>query len=607
MSSWWLNGLSFIGIFALCGIAWLTSENRRVVPWKTIIWGIGLQLVLGLFVFLVPQTRLLVSLVNDAVNSVLDATEDGARFVFGPLLVPNPAGATLGPVLAGRWIARAVTPPYVPVPGDRLSPDNLSLGGYIFAFRALPSVIFFSALMSLLYALGLIQPIVNLFSKIFRRTMNLSGAESLSGSANIFVGIEALLVVRPYLARMTRSELCAILASCFGSIASTVLVIYVGFLRPVFPNITGHLVSASIMAIPACFVLAKIIVPETEIPETMGRVLRERVGLREEREELQREELLREELQREELQREVAAAEQEAAGQEAMGGEGEDERERMGADGDAIALPEKNAEKQDFLENEDSEKSRLVALSTQAETVPLVADRAHRSAMNLKETGLGTSEKMPESRLETDLRTAPEDESELAVLTPMESIVVGALEGVKLAAAIAALLIAVLGLVALVNLFFGNLASLATSSQPAIQAIGKVFQVVTLKTILGFLFVPFTFLMGVPQPDVWQASQLMGQRLLLTEIPSYQQLAALSSQGLISSRTLLIVSYALCGFAHLPSVGIFVGGLTGLIPSRRRDIAELSWKALWAATLATMMIGCVAGLYDTGNPGILGK
>lgn len=192
----WLNLLSFVGIFALCGIAWLGSENRRTIPWKVVIWGLALQLVLGLLVFSFPLTRTIVRLVNDNVNAVLDATEAGARFIFGPLLVPNPASVP-GPVLAGRWIARAVTPPYVPVAGDRLSPDSLNLG-YIFAFRALPSVIFFSALMSLFYNLKLIQPIVNLFAKLFRRTMNLSGAEALSGATNIFVGIESALVVRPF-------------------------------------------------------------------------------------------------------------------------------------------------------------------------------------------------------------------------------------------------------------------------------------------------------------------------------------------------------------------------------------------------------------------------
>ncbi|NJP11590.1 MAG: nucleoside:proton symporter [Leptolyngbyaceae cyanobacterium RU_5_1] len=535
-----LNLLSFIGIFALCGIAWLTSENRRVIPWRTIAWGIGLQLILGLFIFLVPLTRSLLEVISNAVNSVLDAAQEGARFIFGSQLVPD-SSSVPGPVLAGRWIARAITPPYVPVAGDRLSTNLLDLG-YIFAFRALPAVIFFSALMALLYALGLIQPIVNLFARIFRRSMNLSGAEALSGAANIFVGVEATLVVRPYLERMTRSELCAILTSCFGSIASTVLALYVGFLRPVFPNITGHLISASIMAIPACFVISKILVPETEIPETMGRAVEES---------------------------RVVAAES--------------------------GLRDKAPERSPTTYPPDAPSEQETAIAS-SETVQQPTDDVPKATAPFT----AIPEPVVESR-EPIINQLP--------LSPMEAIVVGALDGVKLAAAIAALLIAVLGLVALVKLFFGNLASLSASSQPFIQSIGNVFKIVTLENILGALFLPLTFLTGVSLKwqELWQSSVLIGQRLLLTEVYSYEQLAVLASQGVLSQRALLVVSYALCGFAHLSSVGIFVGGLVSLAPSRRKDITELSWKALWAATLATLMIGCVAGLYDTGNPGIIGR
>lgn len=142
-----------------------------------------------------------------------------------------------------------------------------------------------------------------------------------------------------------------------------------------------------------------------------------------------------------------------------------------------------------------------------------------------------------------------------------------------------------------------------------IRSIGQAFQVVTLQNLIGALFLPLTFLTGVSLnwQELWQASVLIGQRLLETEVVSYQKLATLSSQGFISQRSLLVISYALCGFAHLPSLGIFVGGLAALVPTRRREITNLGWKALWAATLATLMIGCIAGLFDTGNPQILGK
>jgi concentrative nucleoside transporter, CNT family len=471
----WLNLISFFGIFALCLIAWAGSENRQQVPWKVILWGIGLQLVLGLLVFQFALTRQIIQLISGNINSIINATEAGARFLFGNLLVPDPNLAP-GPTLAGRWIARAITPGYVPVAGDRLAPENISLG-YILAFRALPLVVFFSALMSLLYHWRVIQPIVNLFGRLFRWTMGLSGAEALSGAANIFVGIESALVIRPFLAKMTRSELCAVLSSCYGSIASTVLAIYASFLAPTFPNIAGHLVSASFMAIPACFVVSKILVPETEIPATLGGIPKE--------------------------------------------------------------IEESEAESQNAV----------------------------------------------------------------------ESIIAGAMDGMKLALAIAALLIAILGLVALVDLFFGNLAALTQSNNVALKQIGQFFQMVTVKNILGALFVPLVALTGVSNrwPEIWQASTLIGARFLETEIPSYMELARLIDKGMISDRAMVIISYVLCGFAHLPSYGIFVGGFSALIPSRRKDITELGWKALWAATLATLMIGCVAGVFYSGNASILGR
>ncbi len=219
----YLNIISFFGIFGLCAIAWLFSEHRRVIPWRLIIWGVGLQLVLGFLVFQFPPTRDALQIFSGLLDGVFTAADTGARFVFGPNVVP--------------------------VPGK----DPAVNLGYIFAFRALPAVIFFSGLMALLENLGLIQIVVSWFAQIFYRVMRLSGAESLSGAANIFVGIEAAIVVKPYLPKMTRSELCAILACCFGTAASSTLAIYVSFLRPVFPNILGHLVSASIIAIPACF------------------------------------------------------------------------------------------------------------------------------------------------------------------------------------------------------------------------------------------------------------------------------------------------------------------------------------------------------------------
>lgn len=236
-----LNLISFIGIFGLCAVAWLFSENRnpKYFPWRVVIWGILLQLILGFLVFAFPITQIFLQWFTDLLNVIFDAADAGARFVFGNRLVPIPGQEPL--VLSPLPASGACAPPR---PGEVL-PGLCGIQlGYIFAFRALPAVIFFSGLMALLYNLGLIQIVTNFFAKIFYRAMRLSGAESLSGAANIFVGIEAAIVVKPFLASMTRSELLAILACCFGTAASSTLAIYVSFLKPVFPNILGHLVSA---------------------------------------------------------------------------------------------------------------------------------------------------------------------------------------------------------------------------------------------------------------------------------------------------------------------------------------------------------------------------
>ncbi|MBD2026139.1 nucleoside transporter C-terminal domain-containing protein, partial [Leptolyngbya sp. FACHB-711] len=221
--------------------------------------------------------------------------------------------------------------------------------------------------------------------------------------------------------------------------------------------------------------------------------------------------------------------------------------------------------------------------------IPLTADGVpdERAMATLQADGMNQSETVAGEPIE---RTSP-----------MDAAIVGALDGVKMAVAIAAVLIVILGLVSLINQFFGWLGNL-----PA--PIGGVFQVITLQNLLGALFLPLTVLTGVSLEwnELWQSSVIIGRRLFETAIPPYQALAAAVQTGELDNRALLIVSYALSGFAHIPSVGIFVGGTTALAPSRRKDIADLGWKALLIGTLATLMIACVAGVFDTGSTSILG-
>src|SRR5689334_24249607 len=226
--------VSFAGFIFFVAICWLLSGNRRQVAWRTIAWGVALQLVIGLIIFRLPVSHRILLWLNNAVVALLDASKSGSVFLLGPLAA---------------------------------SPGESGSVGFILVFQVLPVVIFFAAFTAMLYHLRVLQVFVRLFARLFHRTMKISGAEALSSAANIFVGIESTLVVRPYLEKMTRSELLLLLTTGMATVASSVLGVYVAFLAGVFPQIAGHLLSASILAIPACVVVSKLLVPETETPE----------------------------------------------------------------------------------------------------------------------------------------------------------------------------------------------------------------------------------------------------------------------------------------------------------------------------------------------------
>jgi CNT family concentrative nucleoside transporter len=427
----WLNAVSLVGLVALGALAWLAGGCRRPVPWRTIVGASALMLLLGIVVFWLPPTRTALVAINDLVLALLSGSAAGAEFLFGPLA-------------AG--------------PGSTSSAGEPSVG-FVLAAQVLPAVIFFAALMALLYHLRLIQPVVRVFARAFHRTLGLSGAEALSGAANIFFGVEATTAVRPFLERMTRSELLMLLACGMANAASTTLAVYVLFLRDTFPQIAGHLVSASVISIPAAALASKLMLPETERPETLGVV-------------------------------------------PAL-----DEGERDG--------------------------SSMAALAR------------------------------------------------------------GAWDGLRLAAGIATLLIAVLGLVAIFDLALARVSGLFGAS-------------IGLRDLLGWLFTPLVALLGIEGGDLREAGRLLGERAVLTEIPAYRDLAELARSGAVSPRTLLVLSYALCGFAHVASMGIFVGGVAALAPSRRDDLAAVGPRALVAATIATLMTGALAGLFYHGQRGVLG-
>ena len=426
------NFVSFSGIFILIAFGWLFSTNRRNMNWHAILYGIGLQLVLALFIFVVPAGAKVFSIVNDVVIKLLDSAAAGSHFLFGPLSLP---------------------------PG---TPGSL---GFILAFQAFPTIVFFSALMSVLYYYNIMPILIRGFARVFTSLMKISGAESLCTAANIFVGIESNLTIKPHIEEMTVSELGLVLVAGMATVASNVLALYVFTLKQYFPTIAGHLVSASILAAPASIVMAKVMMPEDEVPKTLGKHIH------------------------------------------------------------------------------------------------------------------------------------PHYEKESNVF---EAIINGSMAGAKMILGIAALLLSVLGLVAMIDVLLG-------ACGIRLNALLHVNIDWSLKGLAGYLFYPFTVVLGIPLTDVPLMSKIIGERIVVTEVTSYQDLAMALAHGSIKHfRSAVIGTYALCGFAHFASMAIFVGGTATIAPGRMRALSKIGLRALVAATLACLMTACVAGTFLTNSSVLLG-
>lgn len=249
---------SFLGMLVLLGIGWLLSLNRRAIAWRVVIGGTMLQLFFAFIVLKTEAGKWFFFAVNDVIVGLLGFAKQGAAFVFGNLVNNNvPVGVPFG------GVENAMSPMQ---PGTIQTMANV---GSMFAFSVLPTIIFFSAFMAVLYHLGVMQRVVKVFASVMQKTLKTSGAETLSASANIFVGqTEAPLIIRPYLARMTRSELFCIMTGGFATVAGGVMAAYVGFLLDKFPTIAGHLMAASVMSAPAALVFAKLMCPEDDKPVT---------------------------------------------------------------------------------------------------------------------------------------------------------------------------------------------------------------------------------------------------------------------------------------------------------------------------------------------------
>lgn len=427
-----------LGLFTILLVAWLLSTDRKAISYRLVIFGLLIQLVLAVLVLKTDFGRLIFDGANNAIVKILGFSNEGARFVFGNLVGLNvPVGS--------------------PMDGPPAHMANLSMNGSyaytgaFFAFSVLPSIIFFSALTAILYYFGILQFVIRWIARVMQSSLKTSGAESFSAAANIFIGqTEAPLLVKPFLKDMTRSEIMAVMTGGFATVSGGVLVAFVGMLSKNFSDIAGHLLAASVMSAPASLVIAKIMLPETEI-------------------------------------------------------------------------------------------------STTASTKKIKVDNADTNVFDA--AARGTS------------------------------------DGLYLCLNVGAMLIAFVAIIAFINWILGGFGSLIGMND------------LSLDQIFAFVFSPFAFLLGVPWEDAPLIGKLLGMKTAINEFVAYIQLSDLLEDGMIkNSKSAIIATYALCGFANFASIGVQIGGLSALAPNRRHDFASVGFRAMIAGTLACLQTAALAGI-----------
>jgi len=401
------------GLITIMTIAYALSTNRRAIDRRTVAWGLTLQIVFALLVLKTAAGQRVFQTLGAGINRLLAFAFVGSSFVFGPL----------GDKVVWPQIMTKI-----------LGPEGARYG-VIFAFQVLPTIIFIAALFAILYYFGVMQIVVRLFAIVMRRMMKASGAESLNVAASIFMGqTEAPLTIRPYLPRMTESELMTVMTSGMAHISGGIMAAYI-----LFGIEAKHLLTAVIMTAPGTLMMAKMFVPETEVPETLG-------------------------------------------------------------------------------------------------TVRLEIEKTDVNVIDAAGRGTG--------------------------------------EGLQLALNVGAMLISFLALVALVNALLG-LAGLS------------------LQQIFGWVFSPIAWSMGVPWRDAPTIGNLLGTRMALNEFVAYSQLGPLKAT--LDPKSFTIATFALCGFANFSSIGIQIGGIGALAPTRRHDLARLGLRAMLAGTLANFVTATIAG------------
>jgi CNT family concentrative nucleoside transporter len=440
--------VSVLGMFVLLAIGWLLSVNRAAIPWRVVAWGMGLQIIFALIILKTPAGEAFFSWINGVIVSLLGFTEAGARFLFGNLVMNNI------PVGTGE-VGNSPVQPVV---------STVASAGAFFAFNVLPTIVFFSSLMTMLYYFGVMQAVVKGVAWVMMRTMRTSGAETLSAAGNIFLGqTEAPLLIKPYVASMTMSELMAVMTGGFATVAGGVMAAYVGMLMFYFPDIAGHLMAASVMSAPAGLVYAKMMWPETEEPATRG-------------------------------------------------------------------------------------------------SLKVNVEKIDANAIDAAARGAG--------------------------------------EGLQLAMNVGAMLLAFIALIALFNALLGWVGGI-TGLTGMFQGFGWLAegQRLNLESVLGWILAPLAWVMGVPWQDAPEVGSLLGMKTALNEFVAYLQLNTLiSGDAPLQARSVVIATYALCGFANFSSIAIQIGGIGGLAPARRSDLARLGMRAMIAGTLASFMTAAIAGV-----------
>jgi concentrative nucleoside transporter, CNT family len=556
------NVISFFGMFAFIGLAWLLSENRRHFPWRIVGWGLVLQMTFAaLVLWWTPGSAIFLRL-NNVFNALLDFSREGQTFVFNSIGTATSTATTLS---LQDYLTRVGATSTDPVVQGAIRTGTVP--GFFMVFQVLTTIIFFSALLSVFYYLGIMQKIVALFARIMAHTMKVSGAEALSNSANIFVGqTEAPLVIRPFLEKMTRSELMAIMVGGFANTAGGVLGAYILMLSGYFPNIAAHLISASILSAPAGFIIAKVMIPEREKPATLG-----------------------------DLTMDVPSEDTNILEAAASGS----------TVGWQLAI------------NVAAMLISFVALLAMANMVvgwtsAFFYDRGGLFQLNLILLSvLGGLLMVRRLRKISD--------------TTMWASLFGIVAAYGAARALMpgpAWTIMLMGLGAWFPLLVASIRNTVAGKSAYLTLLG-VFIVanvafmifgplpvdtrLSLQLIIGWIHWPIAFLMGTPVKDCLVVGRFLGEKLILTEFGAYANLAGhleASRRGAVAAldpRSIVLVSYALSGFANFASIAIQIGGIAPLAPSRKQEIARLGLRAMIGGAITSYMIACIAGVFYNGT------